>query len=84
MEQPKTESEQKESLPKDITSEFLSMRGAEFMDFLRKQRKEPALSITIDWDDQLGGSTLIRLKGFLDDSDALSCGQKRSAVVRGD
>lgn len=83
MEQIKAESEQKESSPKDITSEFLSMSGIEFMDFLREQRKESALSITIDWDDQkFSENTLIRLKAFLEDSGALGCGQKRSAVVR--
>lgn len=40
-----------EPVPKDISAEFLSMSVSEFMDFLRTQRKEPSLSITIDWKD---------------------------------
>lgn len=82
MEQPKTESEKKESPLKDITQEFLNLSTMAFLDFLRTQKKEPALSITIDWDDQLGETILIRLKAFLEDSDVFEWGQKRSAVVR--
>lgn len=65
--------------PKDISAEFLSMSVSDFLDFLRKQRKEPALSIKIDWIDI---QTARRLKAFLEDFDAISKGQKRFAVIR--
>ncbi|MBI2552691.1 hypothetical protein HYW17_05325 [Candidatus Uhrbacteria bacterium] len=64
-----------EPVPKDISSEFLSMDTFEFMDFLRTQRNEPSLSITIDWVDV---PTARRLKAFLESGR----GQKRSATIR--
>lgn len=67
-----------EPTPKDISAEFLSMSVFEFMDFLKTQRKEPALSITIDWRDVW---TARRLKAFLEDFDALGK-QKRFATIR--
>jgi len=67
-----------EPAPKDVSTEFLSMSPFEFMDFLRTQRQEPALSITIDWVD---GQAARRLKAFLEDSSALGK-QKRSATIR--
>jgi len=67
-----------ESVPKDISTEFLSMNTFDFADFLRTLRKEQALSITIDWIDV---STARRLKAFLEDFSALGK-QKRSATIR--
>lgn len=67
-----------EPVPKDISAEFLSLSTFEFMDFLRTQRKEPALSIVVDWKDV---STARRLKAFLEDFSALGK-QKRSATIR--
>jgi len=55
------------------------MPAMEFLDFLRTQRREPALSITIDWDDSMGVWTLRRLKAFLED---IVPQQKRHATVR--
>lgn len=69
---------EREPTPKDISAEFLSMSVFEFMDFLRTQRNEPSLSITIDWQDVW---TARRLKAFLEDSDALGK-QKRRATIR--
>lgn len=69
---------EREPVFKDVSAEFLSMSVFEFMDFLRTQRKEPALSITIDWIDV---PTARRLKAFLEDSSALGK-QKRSATIR--
>ncbi len=68
-----------EPTPKDISSEFLNMDTVEFLGFLKKNRQEPALSITIDWVDV---PTARRLKAFLEDSRALSSGQKRTATIR--
>ena len=67
-----------EPAPKDVSAEFLSMSSFEFLDFLRTQRKEPALSITIDWKDV---PTARRLKAFLEDFSTLGK-QKRSATIR--
>lgn len=67
-----------EPIPKDISTEFLSMNVFEFLDFLRTQRKEPSLSITIDWKDV---SSARRLKAFIEDFSALGK-QKRSATIR--
>lgn len=67
-----------EPAPKDISEEFLTMPWHEFHDFLRAQRKEPSLSITIDWVDV---PTARRLKAFLEDFSALGK-QKRSATIR--
>lgn len=67
-----------EPIPKDISAEFLSLSASEFMDFLRTQRKEPVLSIVVDWKDV---STARRLKAFLEDFSALGK-QKRSATIR--
>jgi hypothetical protein len=69
---------EQEPAPKDISAEFLSMDTFEFMDFLHTQRKEPSLSITIDWKDV---STARRLKAFLEDFNALGK-QKRSVTIR--
>lgn len=72
------EVQNREQAPKDISAEFLKMEILDFMDFLRSQRNEPALSIVIDWVDV---PTARRLKAFLDDSHALGK-QKRSATIR--
>jgi hypothetical protein len=66
-----------ESSPKDISEEFLNMPWHEFHDFLRTLRKEPSLSIIIDWVDV---QTARRLKAFLEDFSALSK-QKRSVTI---
>lgn len=68
-----------EPISKDVSQEFLSLPSYEFLDFLRSQRKEPALSITIDWVDV---PTARKLKAFLEDMNALRSGQKRSATIR--
>jgi len=65
-----------EPTPKDISVEFLSMSVLEFQNFLRTQKKEPSLSITIDWKDV---PTARRLKAFLEDGRGQ---QKRSATIR--
>ena len=65
--------------PKDISSEFLNMSVEEFDRFLRTQRKEPALSIKVDWEDVWRAR---RLKAFLEDFDASPGHQKRSAAIR--
>ena len=75
MEQSKSP-EIKEQQPKDISAEFLSMRTSEFLDLVYSLRKEPSLTITIDWRDAI---TAIRLKAFLEGG---SGGQKRSATIR--
>ncbi|PIU08623.1 MAG: hypothetical protein COT31_02375 [Candidatus Moranbacteria bacterium CG08_land_8_20_14_0_20_34_16] len=67
-----------EPASKDISEEFKNMPWHEFLDFLRAQRKEPALSIAIDWVDV---PTARRLKAFLEDFSALGK-QKRSATIR--
>ncbi|MDD3498439.1 MAG: hypothetical protein PHH24_02960 [Candidatus Moranbacteria bacterium] len=69
---------EQEPIPKDISAEFLSMDTFEFSDFLRTLRKEPALSITIDWADV---PTARRLKAFLEDFRTLGK-QKRSATIK--
>lgn len=66
-------------VPKNISAEFLNMNVNDFLSFLRSQRKEPALSIKIDWIDIQAAR---RLKAFLEDFDAISKGQKRFAVIR--
>lgn len=73
---------EQEPAAKDISNEFLSMNSTEFLNFLRVQRREPALSITLDWSDNLSEITMIRLKAFLDDPDKFTWKQKRSAKVR--
>src|SRR3989338_9762509 len=65
-------------VPKDISAEFLNMNVPDFMQFIRTQRNEPALSITIDWVDV---QVARRLKAFLEDFSALGK-QKRSATIR--
>lgn len=67
-----------EPAPKDISEEFLNMPWHEFDAFLRTQRKEPSLSIAIDWKDV---PTARKLKAFLEDFSALGK-QKRSATIR--
>lgn len=62
--------QESESGPRDVTEEFLSMSGGEFSgSFLRSLRHEPALSITVDWSDDLSKYIPIRLKAFLEDPD---------------
>ena len=78
MEQMRSRENEPQLQYQDISAEFLSMSVNEFQDLLRSRRKEPALSITIDWKDV---STARRLKAFLEDSDAMSCGQKRTATI---
>jgi len=70
---------EQEPIPKDISVEFLNMNVLDFMKFLRTQRNEPALSITIDWVDTQAAR---RLKAFLEDFSALDKQQKRSATIR--
>ncbi len=65
-----------EPTPKDISSEFINMDPVEFRAFLREDRKEPALSITIDWVDI---HTARRLKAFLEGA---KDGQERTATIR--
>lgn len=67
-----------EPAPKDVSNEFLSMDTFDFLDYLRTLRKEPSLSITIDWVDV---PTARRLKAFLEDPSVLGK-QKRSATIR--
>lgn len=74
--------QEKEPTPKDISSEFLNMSASEFLDFLRIQRKEPSLSITIDWNEQMSEFIPIRLKAFLEDPDRFTWKQKRSAAIK--
>jgi len=61
---------------KDISSEFITMDPVEFRAFLRKNRKEPALSIAIDWIDI---HTARKLKAFLESA---KDGQERTATIR--
>lgn len=68
--------DQKEGFPKDISNEFLMMETFDFLDFLRTQRKEPVLSIIIDWQ---GINSARRLKDFLEN---FVPGQKRYATIR--
>jgi len=64
--------------PKDISAEFMTSDGAiEFADFLRTQRSEPSLSITVDWPGELRAYAL---KAFLHDN--VPEGQTRSATIR--
>jgi len=70
---------------KDITEEFLAMDNIQFIDFLRQLKKEPILSIVIDWKDNnpyLTETTLSRLKAFLEETKAKERGQKRQAIIR--
>ena len=68
-----------ETIPKDISSEFLSMAAIDFLEFLFTQSQEKALSIVVDWKD---ANTARRLKAFLEDPGALRRGQKRFATIR--
>ena len=52
------------------------MDPVDFHAFLRENRKEPALSITIDWVDV---HTARRLKAFLESAEK---GQERTATIR--
>lgn len=61
--------------PRDISEEFNAMEVFDFLDFLRTLRKEPALSIIVDWRDIYQAR---QLKAFLDGSR----GQKRFAAIR--
>jgi hypothetical protein len=67
-----------EPASKDISDEFKNLPWHEFRNFLRTLRKEPSLSITIDWVDV---PTARRLKAFLEDFSTLG-NQKRSATIR--
>lgn len=69
--------EQEKTPVKDISNEFLTKDIFEFSEYLRTLRKEPALSITIDWKDQ---PTALRLKSFLESNKPTS--QKRFASIR--
>lgn len=74
---------EKEPIPKDISQEFLDMSTLDFFKFLREQRHEPLLSITIDWRDEYGIQDARRLKAFLEDSNTREFGkQKRTATIR--
>jgi len=55
------------------------MNSIQFLDYLRKLKNEPFLDIKIKWVDV---PTARRLKAFLEDGEALSKGQKRSASIR--
>ena len=67
-----------ESLPLDVTNEFLNLDIFEFSSFLRTVRKEPSLSIKVDWKDANTGR---RLKAFVEDMNALGK-QKRIVTIR--
>lgn len=67
-----------ELAPKDVSEAFKNMPEHEFHVFLRTLRKEPSLSITIDW---ISVPKAIRLKAFLEDFSALGV-QKRFATIR--
>lgn len=69
-------------VPKDITPEFLNMPAMKFLDFLKTQKREQSLSITIEWNDKMSEFMLIRLKAFLEDSAIFTWKQKRQAVIR--
>jgi len=73
------EKKEGEIIPLDISQEFLSKDSADFNRFLRTLKDEPALSIEIDWVDKWNAR---RLKAFLEDSEALNTGQKRTAAIR--
>lgn len=66
---------------KDISNEFLTMDSVDFFGkFLRSQRQEPFLSITIDWVDV---PTARKLKAFLEDFNTREWNkQKRTATIR--
>lgn len=70
------QNEQSESVTKDISQDFLNMGVFDFLDYLRTLKKEPELSIIIDWK---GKDTARRLKAFLESKPQ---GQKRSATIR--
>ncbi len=58
---------EKETIVKDISSDFLSMDCSDFRRFLKSLKSEPKLSITIDWVDI---PTARKLKAFLEDAEA--------------
>ncbi len=62
----------------DVSAQFLSMDAVEFYAFLRTMKKEPSLSITIDWIDV---ATARKLKAFLEDFTAIGK-QVRTAAIR--
>lgn len=75
---PKLNFEQRESIPKDVSTEFLSMGARDFSNFLRTQKEQDALSIKINWVDVM---TARRVKAFLEDR--VTCpDQKRFATIR--
>ncbi|MDD2656480.1 MAG: hypothetical protein PHQ18_02845 [Patescibacteria group bacterium] len=63
---------------KDVSTEFLTMSSEEFRTFLKNNKTEPSISITINWVDV---QTARKLKAFLEDSNALGK-QKRSASIK--
>ncbi|MBI4086295.1 MAG: hypothetical protein HY433_03615 [Candidatus Liptonbacteria bacterium] len=63
-------------VPKDISREFSDMDVFGFIEFLHTQRREPALSIEVDWKNPDNAK---RLKAFLESK---STGQKRFAAIR--
>lgn len=65
-----------ESQPRDISEEFSNMDMFVFLDFLRTLRKEPALSIVVNWKDKYQAR---RLKAFLEN---IVPGQKKFATIR--
>lgn len=69
--------EENDLISKDISEDFLKKSAIEFMEILDQNRKEPALSITIDWADV---NTARRLKAFLEG--AAGKKQKRYAAIR--
>lgn len=69
---------EKESKPKDISSEFLTMDSVDFYAFLRTLREAPALAIKVDWKDIFVAR---KLKAFLDDP-RKPREQKRFATIR--
>jgi len=66
----------KESKPKDISHDFITMDVYDFVKFIKECRNEPFLSIAIDWRDV---STARRLKAFVDQA---SRNQRRVAKIR--
>ena len=65
-------------MPKDISSEFLTMDSGDFYDFLRTLKEEPALAVKIDWKDIFVAR---KLKAFLEDPHK-PLEQRRFATIR--
>lgn len=71
--------DEQEPKPRDISQQFLEMRFDEWWDFLRSLRKEPSLSITVDYGNL---DRAKRLKAWIEDFGALERNQKRIATIR--